>query len=100
MVHKFLQKRSESVLCKSVEGLYGTIHAAILFYEKLCCKFAGVGISGNKYDACVAKSGGTMSMGAGSIYSICIIQKLVSQSSTESEVVAVYDIVPQIIWTS
>ena len=45
-------------------------------------------------------SGGTMSMGKGSLYSTSVKQKLVSRSSTESEVVGVYDLLPQIIWTS
>jgi hypothetical protein len=45
-------------------------------------------------------SGGTMSMGTGSVYSTSIKQKMVTRSSTESEVVGVYDVLPQIIWTS
>jgi hypothetical protein len=45
-------------------------------------------------------TGGTMSLGKGSVYSTSIKQKLVTRSLTESEVVAVYDIMPQIIWTT
>jgi Reverse transcriptase (RNA-dependent DNA polymerase) len=45
-------------------------------------------------------TGGTMSLGAGSIYSTSVKQKMVTRSSTESEVVGVYDILPQMIWTS
>ena len=41
----------------------------------------------------------TMSMGKGSIFSGSWKQKLVTRSSTESEVVGVYDVLPQILWT-
>ena len=39
-------------------------------------------------------TGGTMSMGHGSIYSSSTKQKLVSRSSTEAELIGVYDIMP------
>jgi hypothetical protein len=45
-------------------------------------------------------TGGTMSMGKGSIYSVATGQKLVARSSTESELIGVHDVMPQIIWTS
>jgi hypothetical protein len=45
-------------------------------------------------------TGGTMSWGSGMIYSTSTKQKLVSRSSTESEVVAVYDVLPQALWTA
>jgi hypothetical protein len=44
-------------------------------------------------------TGGTMSMGKGSIYSTAGGQKLVARSSTESELIAVYDVMPQVLWT-
>ena len=44
-------------------------------------------------------TGATMSMGNGSIYSGLWKQKMVTRSSTESEVVSVYDVLPQILWT-
>jgi hypothetical protein len=44
-------------------------------------------------------TGGTMSLGNGMIYSTSTKQKLVSCSSTESEVVAVHDVLPQALWT-
>ena len=44
-------------------------------------------------------TGGTMSMGKGSIYSTSTKQKLVTRSSTEAEVVAVHDVMPQLMWT-
>ena len=44
-------------------------------------------------------TGGTMSMGKGSIYSMSGGQKLVARSSTESELIGVHDVMPQIIWT-
>jgi hypothetical protein len=45
-------------------------------------------------------TGGTMSMGKGSIYSVASGQKLVARSSTESELIGVHDVMPQIVWTS
>jgi Reverse transcriptase (RNA-dependent DNA polymerase) len=45
-------------------------------------------------------TGGTMSLGAGSVYSTSVKQKMVTRSSTESEVVGVYDVLPQMIWTT
>ena len=45
-------------------------------------------------------TGGTMSLGHGSIYSSSTKQKLVSWSSTEAELIGVYDILPQLVWTS
>ena len=44
-------------------------------------------------------TGGTMSLGHGSIYSSSTKQKLVSCSSTEAELIGVYDILPQLVWT-
>ena len=44
-------------------------------------------------------TGATMSMGKGSIFSGSWKQKLVMWSSTESEVVGVYNVLPQILWT-
>jgi hypothetical protein len=44
-------------------------------------------------------TGGTMTMGKGSIYSTAGGQKLVARSSTESELIAVYDVMPQVLWT-
>jgi hypothetical protein len=45
-------------------------------------------------------TGGTLSLGKGSIYSTSSKQKLVSRSSTESEVIGVHDVLPQILWTN
>ena len=44
-------------------------------------------------------TGGTTSLGHGSIYSSSTKQKLVSCSSTETELIGVYDIMPQLVWT-
>ena len=44
-------------------------------------------------------TGATMSMGNGLVFSGSWKQKLFTRSSTESEVVGVYDILPQILWT-
>jgi len=43
---------------------------------------------------------GTLSLGKGSIYSTSSKQTLVSRSSTESEVIGVHDVLPQILWTN
>ena len=43
-------------------------------------------------------TGATMSMGNGSVYSSSWKQKMVTRSSTEREVVGIYDILPQILW--
>ena len=44
-------------------------------------------------------TGATMSMGKGLVFSGSWKQKLVMRSSTESKVVGVYDVLPQILWT-
>ena len=44
-------------------------------------------------------SGGTLSLGKGSVYSTSTKQKLVACSSTESKVIGVHDVLPQTIWT-
>ena len=44
-------------------------------------------------------TGATMSMGNGLIYSGSWEQKMVTRSFTESEVVGVHDVLPQILWT-
>jgi hypothetical protein len=44
-------------------------------------------------------TGGTMSMGRGSVYSTSTKQKLVTRSSTECELVGIHDVMPQIEWT-
>ena len=44
-------------------------------------------------------TGATMSMGKGAMYSTSGKQKHVMQSSTKAEIVAVHDVMPQLIWT-
>jgi hypothetical protein len=44
-------------------------------------------------------TGATMSLGNGSVYSTSSKQKLVARSSTESELIGVHDVMPQVIWT-
>lgn len=44
-------------------------------------------------------TGGTLSMGKGSVYSTSKSQKGPARSSTESEIFGVYDVLPQIEWT-
>ena len=45
-------------------------------------------------------TGGMMTLGKGSVYATSIKQKLNTKISTESEVVAVYDVLTQILWTN
>ena len=44
-------------------------------------------------------TGATLSLGKGAIYKGLWKQKLMSRSSTESELVGVYDVLPQVLWT-
>ena len=44
-------------------------------------------------------TGGTMSLGKGSVYSMSVRQKLNTTSSTEAELVGVHDLMPMILWT-
>jgi hypothetical protein len=45
-------------------------------------------------------TGGAMTLGKGSVYSTSVKQKLMTRSSTEAEVVAVHDVMPQMLWTA
>jgi hypothetical protein len=44
-------------------------------------------------------TGGTMSLGKGSVYSTSTCQKLNTKSSTEAELVGVDDVMPLVLWT-
>ena len=44
-------------------------------------------------------TGATLSLGKGTIYSGSWKQKLVTHSSTESELIGMYDVLPQVLWT-
>jgi len=44
-------------------------------------------------------TGGTLTMGGGSIYSASSAQKIVARSSTEAELIGVHDVMPQMLWT-
>jgi Reverse transcriptase (RNA-dependent DNA polymerase) len=75
-------------------------------YLKLTLESDGSGIIRWWVDASYAvhpdmkgHTGGTMMMGKGSIYSSASAQKLVARSSTEAELIGVYDLMPQIVWT-
>ena len=43
-------------------------------------------------------TGATLSLGKGGIYSGSWKQHLVARSSTESELIGVYDVLPQVLW--
>jgi hypothetical protein len=45
-------------------------------------------------------TGGAMTLGKGLVYSTSVKQKLMTRSSTEAEVVAVHDVMPQMLWTA
>ena len=49
---------------------------------------------------CKSQTGGTQSLGKGSIISSSIKQKLNTRSSTETELVAADDLMPQLCWTN
>ena len=44
-------------------------------------------------------TGATLSLGKGGVYSGSWKQRLVARSSTESELIGVYDVLPQVLWT-
>jgi len=44
-------------------------------------------------------TGGTMSLGKGSVYSTSVRQRLTTKSSTEAELVGVDDVMPMVLWT-
>ena len=44
-------------------------------------------------------TGGVLSLGGGAIYSTSTKQKMVARSSTEAELIATHDLMPQIMWT-
>ena len=44
-------------------------------------------------------TGAILSLGNGGIYNGSWKQKLVARSSTQSELIGVYDVLPQILWT-
>ena len=50
------------------------------------------------HDDMKGHTGATLSLGKGGIYSGSWKQRLVAQSSTESELVGVYDVLPQVLW--
>jgi hypothetical protein len=45
-------------------------------------------------------TGGAMTLGKGSRYSTSVKQKLMTRSLTEAKVVAVHDVMPQMLWTA
>ena len=47
-----------------------------------------------------SQTGGTMSLGKGSIISTSIKQKMNTKSSTETELIAADDLIPHILWTN
>ena len=51
------------------------------------------------HDDMKGHTGAALSLGKGGIYSGSWKQRLVARSSTESELVGVYDVLPQILWT-
>ena len=51
------------------------------------------------HDNTKGHTGVTLSQGKGGIYSGSWKQRLVARSSTESELIGVYDVLPQILWT-
>jgi hypothetical protein len=59
--------------------------------------WVGASFATHKY--CRGHTGGTMSLGRGSIIGISKKQKINTRSSTEAELVGVDDVAPQMLWT-
>jgi hypothetical protein len=51
------------------------------------------------HDDMKGHTGGVMLLGKGAMYGASKTQKNVSRSSTEAELIGVYDVMPQIMWT-
>ena len=51
------------------------------------------------HDDMKGHTGAALSLGKGGIYSGSWKQRLVARSSTESELIGVYDVLPQVVWT-
>jgi hypothetical protein len=51
------------------------------------------------HDDMKGHTGGAMSLGKGVIYGSSKKQKIISRSSTEAELIGVYDVMPQVLWT-
>ena len=88
-------------LCRLTKYLEATLHLNLT----LICDNSGVvtwwvDASYAIHPNMKGHTGATMSMGTGSPYSTSLKQKLVSRSSTESELIGVHDVLPQILWTS
>ena len=44
-------------------------------------------------------TGGLLSMGKGTVYGTSKVHKMMTRSTTEAELVTIYDLLPQILWT-
>jgi hypothetical protein len=51
------------------------------------------------HDDMKGHTGSVMSLGKGAMYGTLKKQKIVSRSSTEAELIGVYDVMPQVMWT-
>ena len=58
-----------------------------------------IDVSYTVHDDMKGHTGATLSLGKGGIYSGSWKQRLVARSSTKSELIGVYDVLPQILWT-
>jgi hypothetical protein len=83
---KYLQSTKYMVLCLSADSLskiYWSVDASFAVHPDM-----------------KGHTGGTMTLGKGAVYSTSNKQKLVGRSSTDSEVIGVYDVMPQLLWTA
>ena len=84
-----------------IQYLFGTIDLKLtLMSDKLNIIKWFVDASHHVHPDFRSHTGSTMTIGKGSPYSTSIKQKLNTKSSTESELVAVDDLMPMIIWTN
>ena len=74
-----------------------SLHLTLTNYSNTVCKW-WVDESYAVHGDCKSHTGGTLSLGGGSIVSTSTKQKLMTKRSTEYELVGVDDISPQIIW--
>ena len=88
-------------LKRLLQYLYGTVNLVLtLTADKLNIIKWFIDASHHVHPDFRSHTGSAMILGKGSIYSSSIKQKLNTRSSTESELVAVDDIMPLILWTN
>ena len=87
-------------LCRVIKYLRGTISLPLrLEADSLSIVKWWVDASYAVHPDMKSHTGGTFSLGKGSVYSTSTRQKINTKSSTEAELVGVAEVLPQILWT-